>query len=86
MPQARNDLNTALHDIELAVERGRTQQQAQTDTHSGDGVIAGGLELRLQTVAATASSSSSGGGLLNQVKQFNAFLENAATALEGRAA
>lgn len=86
MLQARNDLNTALHDIELAVERGRTQQQAQTGNNSADGAIGGGLELRLQTVAARASSSSSGGGLLHQVKQFNSFLENAATLLEGRAA
>lgn len=84
MPQARNDLNTALHDIELAVERGRIQQQAQADTSRGNSTIGGGLELRLQTVAATASSSSSGGGLLTQVKQFNAFLENAATLLEGK--
>jgi len=68
----------------LAVQRGRTQQQAQTDSNLVENSTGGGLELRLRAVAAKASSSSNGGGLLNQVKQFNAFLEKTATLLESR--
>jgi hypothetical protein len=38
----------------------------------------------LKRVAANASSKSDSGGILKQVKAFNAFMERAALALEGR--
>ncbi|KZF26215.1 hypothetical protein L228DRAFT_279450 [Xylona heveae TC161] len=85
--QGREDLNAALHDIELAVERGQSAQSAQTkDTAtSKDGAKPGrSIELDLVHLAQDVSSSSPGGGLLHQVKSFNAFLENAAMVLEGR--
>ena len=44
-----------------------------------------GLEMLLKNVAEGASSSGPGGGLLRAVKDFNSFLERAATVLEIRA-
>lgn len=38
----------------------------------------------LRRVAAEASSASNEGGVLKQIKAFNAFMERAALALEGR--
>ena len=57
--QDENDLDTMIHDIKLAVQRGRAAQLAQgaegeTEEESG------GLELRLRMVAAEGSSV--GGG------------------------
>ncbi len=71
--------------MELAIERGRTQQQASNGSTAADAASGDELELFLRTVADKASSASSGGGLLHQVKDFNAFLERAATMLENRA-
>jgi hypothetical protein len=43
-----------------------------------------GTELLLKRVAGQISNKSDSGGVLRQVKEFNAFLERAALALEGR--
>ena len=43
-----------------------------------------GLEMLLYDVTKDASTLGQGGGLLNNVRDFNAFLERAAVALEGR--
>ena len=43
-----------------------------------------GLEMLLKKVAGQASSASHEGGMLKQIKDFNAFLERAALALENR--
>lgn len=77
VPQDRDALNTAVHDIELAVELGRNLQAT-----GGDELI--GTELLLKRVASQVSSSGSSGGLLKQIKEFNAFLQRAAVALETR--
>lgn len=75
--QEDNDLNTMLHDIELAVQRGRAQQENGSD----DGEqVANGLEVLMQNVATTVSSAK-GPGLLDRVKSFNAYLERAVSAM-----
>lgn len=44
-----------------------------------------GIELLLKRIGGGLSNKSGSGGILKQVKDFNAFLERAALALEGRA-
>jgi hypothetical protein len=70
-------LNTTVHDIELAIDLGRS---SQTD-------IAGemtGTEVLLKRVADEVSNKSDSGGILKRIKEFNAFLERAALVLESR--
>jgi hypothetical protein len=43
-----------------------------------------GTDLLLKRVANEVSNKGDSGGMLRQIKQFNAFLERAALALEGR--
>jgi hypothetical protein len=43
-----------------------------------------GIELVLKRVAGEASNKGDSGGILKQAKEFNAFLERAALALETR--
>lgn len=45
-----------------------------------------GAELLLNRVAGEVSNKSDSGGMLRQIKDFNAFLERAALALEARKA
>ncbi|APA06814.1 hypothetical protein SS1G_04560 [Sclerotinia sclerotiorum 1980 UF-70] len=77
--QQRELLNTTVHDIELAVERGKSTSDNTDDGKSN-------IELMLKRVASEASSTSDDGGILKQIKAFNAFMERAALALEGRKA
>lgn len=79
--QEDNDLNTMLHDIELAVQRGRAQQDNGSDEGNRNG---NGLEVLIQDVVATVSSAK-GPGLLDRVKGFNAYLERAVSAMNARA-
>ena len=79
----RDILNTAVHDIELAVERGK--EKNPHDPTRGPVEMAG-VELLLKRIAGQISNKSASGGMLKQVKNFNAFLERAALALEGRKA
>jgi len=78
--EARDEtsLNTSLLDIELAVSVGNDKHPESTDT------AAPNLAALLKTVTGEVSSKSGNGGILNQAKEFNAFLERAALALEGR--
>lgn len=76
--QGRNKLNASVHDIELAVERGKSDQDANEPTKLN------GMELLLKRLAGEVSNKSDSGGILKQVKEFNAFLERAALALEAR--
>ncbi|KAF7906603.1 hypothetical protein EAF00_000882 [Botryotinia globosa] len=77
--QQREVLNTTVHDIELAVERGKSSFDKTDDGKTN-------IELMLKRIASEASSASDGGGVLKQIKAFNAFMERAALALEGKKA
>ncbi|KAL2260719.1 hypothetical protein VTK26DRAFT_5201 [Humicola hyalothermophila] len=75
-------LSSAMHDIDLAVERGRAAPDL-TPAEQKKADLAN-LELLISRVADQACTRSEGGGTLKQIKEFNAFLERAAAALEGR--
>ncbi|KAK6613924.1 AT hook domain-containing protein-like protein [Botrytis cinerea] len=77
--QEREVLNATVHDIELAVERGKSSSDTTNDGKTN-------IELRLKHIASEASSASDEGGVLKQIKAFNAFMERAALALEGKKA
>ncbi|TVY34120.1 hypothetical protein LSUB1_G006180 [Lachnellula subtilissima] len=79
--QTRDTVNTAVYDIELAVERGRATEPRTT----ADGSIEkSGLDVLLKRVAGEVSNESRSGGVLQRIKDFNAFLERAASALESK--
>lgn len=71
-----------MHDVDYAVEQGRDGSDL-TPTEQKDANIAN-LALAIAQVADKASSRSSSGGLLAATRDFNAFLERAAIALESR--
>ncbi|KAH6664685.1 hypothetical protein B0J14DRAFT_493410 [Halenospora varia] len=75
--QDREALNNAAHDIELAVDRGKSLQNEEENEMSG-------IEVLLKRMAGTVSTKGSSGGVLQQIKDFNGFLERAALALESR--
>ncbi|KAL7939787.1 hypothetical protein V8C35DRAFT_287680 [Trichoderma chlorosporum] len=76
------DASSLMHDVDLAVEQGREAPElsraAQREAELAN------LELLVSRVSEQASSSSFTGGMLKQVREFNAFLERAAMALESR--
>lgn len=71
-------MNTAVHDIEVAVGRGKANSDGDEPTQLT------GVELLLKRVAGEVSNKSDSGGILKQIKSFNEFLERAALALESR--
>jgi hypothetical protein len=71
-----------MHDIDLAVERG--QKAPELSRAEQKEAELANLEILLAQISDQASSRSATGGLLKQVRDFNALLERAATALEGR--
>ncbi|EFW99465.1 hypothetical protein CMQ_7833 [Grosmannia clavigera kw1407] len=77
------DMSTAMHDVDLAVEQGRTAPDltaAQQKTAE-----LGNLELVVSRVAEQlCGGGGGGGGVLQQIMDFNAFLERTAVMLEGR--
>ncbi|EPE34010.1 hypothetical protein GLAREA_07023 [Glarea lozoyensis ATCC 20868] len=79
--QERDALNTAAHDIELAVDRGRTNRPV----HSSNDVKMSGPEVILKRIVNKISNKGDSGGILKQIKDFNGFLERAALALESKA-
>ncbi|PHH79669.1 hypothetical protein CDD80_4154 [Ophiocordyceps camponoti-rufipedis] len=78
----RIDTSALMHDVDLAVEQGRDAPRLSREVQRQAQVA--NLELLIAQVSEAASSSSSTGGLLHQVREFNAFLERAALALESR--
>ncbi|KAJ9216793.1 hypothetical protein DTO166G4_1639 [Paecilomyces variotii] len=78
---ARNAINNSLHSLELAIDRNKARNDRPSDD---DEPTTAGLEFMLRTVAENVSSAAPGsqGGLLNQIKSFNAQLERAAKKLE----
>lgn len=71
-----------MHDIDLAVEQGRDAPELSRAALKQAELA--NLELLVSQISDQASSTSSTGGFLSQVKEFNAFLERAAVALETR--
>jgi hypothetical protein len=71
-----------MHDIDLAVEQGHAAGELSASERKRAELA--NLELVVSQVVDQASSRSATGGLLSQVKEFNAFLERAALALETR--
>lgn len=69
-----------MHDIDLAVEQGREAPKLSRAAEKAADL--GNLDLVLAQISDQVSPSSSTGGLLQQVRDFNAFLERAVTALE----
>ncbi|KAH7327320.1 hypothetical protein BKA65DRAFT_510388 [Rhexocercosporidium sp. MPI-PUGE-AT-0058] len=78
--QNRDDLNIAIHDMEMVIEMGKSRQTSETN-RSADMV---GTELLIRRIAGEVSNKGGSGGTLSQIKEFNAFLERAALALEAR--
>ncbi|PNP86038.1 hypothetical protein FNYG_01094 [Fusarium nygamai] len=78
----RLDTSAIMHDIDMAVERGRDAPELSRAQEKKADLA--NLELLVARITDEASSSSSAGGMLQQVKHFNAFLERAAIALETR--
>jgi chromosome segregation ATPase len=84
--QSRNAINNSLHKLESTLERSRTRPGERADDddddNNHDNGIAG-LEFTLRTVVEDVSSAAEGshGGLLGQVRAFNAQLETAGRAL-----
>jgi len=79
-PKERTALNTVVHDIELAVDFGRNLES--NEGHKPEDEEIPSIEHFLKRVASEASHKGDLGGIMNQVREFNAFLERAALALE----
>ena len=71
-----------MHDIDLAIEKGQAAEELSA-VEQKEADLAN-LELLISRIADQASTKSDGGGTLKQIKEFNAFLERAAIALERR--
>ncbi|KAI1649995.1 uncharacterized protein F4817DRAFT_301495 [Daldinia loculata] len=76
------ELSSAMDDIELAIENGKSAPGLNPKEKKAAELS--NLELLISRVASQASGGSEGGGSLKQIKDFNAFLERTAAALEGR--
>ncbi|KAL3418537.1 AT hook domain-containing protein [Phlyctema vagabunda] len=85
--EKRNTLNTSMHDIELALERGKSSLPSapaakQKPKDAETEVELAGIEVLMKRIAGEVSSTSAEGGILAKIRAFNAFLERAAVALE----
>ncbi|KAI0103531.1 hypothetical protein F4814DRAFT_431739 [Daldinia grandis] len=76
------ELSSAMDDIELAIENGKSAPGLNPKEKKAAELS--NLELLISRVASQASGGSDGGGSLKQIKDFNAFLERTAAALERR--
>ncbi|KAI1059331.1 hypothetical protein LB507_004043, partial [Fusarium sp. FIESC RH6] len=76
----RLDTSAIMHDVDMAVERGRDAPELSRAQEKKADLA--NLELLVARITDEASSASSAGGMLQQVKNFNAFLERAAIAME----
>ncbi|KAI1392815.1 uncharacterized protein F4822DRAFT_141828 [Hypoxylon trugodes] len=75
-------LSSAMDDIELAIENGKSAPDL--DPKEQKAAELSNLELLISQVVGQASATGDGGGNLKQIKDFNAFLERTAVALERR--
>jgi hypothetical protein len=71
-----------MHDIDLAVEQGAAAGPLSASDQKNADIA--NLEIAISRIADMVSSKSDMGGTLRQVRDFNAFLERAALALEAR--
>ena len=71
-----------MHDIELAIDQGRSAPEPNAKEQKLAELA--NLEVLVSRVADQACVGEGGGGTLKQLRDFNAFLERAATALETR--
>ena len=71
-----------MRDIDLAVAQGREAPELSAKAQKVAELS--NLELAVAQVSDQASSAGSTGGLLSYIRDFNAFLERAAVALESR--
>ncbi|KAJ0162251.1 hypothetical protein CTA2_4857 [Colletotrichum tanaceti] len=76
------NLSSQMHDIDLAVERGRAA--SELDPAEKKTAELANLEILISRITDQACTQSGAGGTLKQIKDFNAFLERAAVALESR--
>ncbi|KPM43034.1 hypothetical protein AK830_g3560 [Neonectria ditissima] len=76
------DTSATMHDVDLAIERGRDAPELSRAEQKQAELA--NLELLVPQICDEASSASATGGMLQQVRDFNAFLERAAVALESR--
>lgn len=76
------DASTLMHNVDLVVEQAREAPELSRAVQKESELA--NLELLVAQVSEQASSSSFTGGMLNQVRDFNAFLERAAITLESR--
>ncbi|KUL87975.1 hypothetical protein ZTR_03907 [Talaromyces verruculosus] len=79
---SRNAINNTLHNLDLTLDRNRNRADDDDGTNDSNGLA--GLEFLLRSVSENVSSAAEGsyGGLLSQVKAFNAQLEMTARKLE----
>ncbi|KAI3324767.1 hypothetical protein HD806DRAFT_493543 [Xylariaceae sp. AK1471] len=75
-------LSSTMDDIELAIENGKTGPQLNAKEQKVAELA--NLDLLISQVANQVGAAGERGGALKQIKEFNAFLERAAVALEGR--
>jgi hypothetical protein len=71
-----------MDDIELAIESGRMVPELNAKEQKVAELA--NLDLLISQIANQISVAGDGGGALRQIRDFNAFLERAAVALEGR--
>lgn len=81
-PQRHISLSTAMHDIDLVVEKALAAEELSA-AEQKEAELAN-LELLISRISDQACSKSDSGGALKQIKEFNAFLERAAGILERR--
>lgn len=71
-----------MFDIDLAIEQGRHQPELSDKEQKQADITNLGLEIA--KVAEQTGPQGSSGGMLSKLREFNAFLERAAMALESR--
>ncbi|KAI0397451.1 hypothetical protein F5Y17DRAFT_373137 [Xylariaceae sp. FL0594] len=76
------DLSSAMDDIELAIETGKTAPELSAKEERKAELS--NLDLLISQIGNQVSTAGDGGGALKQIREFNMFLERAAAALEGR--
>ncbi|GKZ17566.1 hypothetical protein AbraIFM66951_004338 [Aspergillus brasiliensis] len=81
---ARSTINNSLHSLDLALERSRNRPVDESTSQNPEPSSTAGLEFLVRNVAENVSSIAPGaqGGLLHQIKSFNAQLEATARKLE----